>query len=83
MTAAEIDEMVQRLTSRSGRNERPISAYEQGGVFLSYSVTGWDRPGSGGKFMAWEQTWSSRFSDEFFGALCIWSFKKLISVEEL
>lgn len=52
MTAADIDEMVKRLTSARRRSERPPSAYEQGGIFLSYSVTGWARPGSGGKHMA-------------------------------
>lgn len=52
MTAADIDEMVQRLSSQSRRNERPGSAYDQGGVFMSYAATGWDRPGSGGKFIA-------------------------------
>ncbi|CAB3984524.1 Hypothetical predicted protein [Paramuricea clavata] len=48
MSEAEIQEMVQRLHS-SKAHPRPKSAYEQGGVMLSYWNTGWDRPGTGGK----------------------------------
>ena len=48
MSKADIQAMVERLHSSKPR-PRPKTAYEQGGVMLSFCVTGWESPGSGGK----------------------------------
>ena len=48
MSEADIQAMVDRLHNSKPRH-RQRSAYEQGGVMLSNDVTGWKKPGDGGK----------------------------------